>query len=329
MLVQTTRREKILMYGGTKVGKSFSWLDIAETYYQSGVKDKKFYVIDSDFGIPKMLDEGYGHLQDEGILHLWNPIDFENMMQASREVRKLAGSHDWIIIDMAEQFWTEAQSFYIRGVYGDEPADYFLQMRREVTDKGGKDPRAYGGQSGTDWGFITKIYKECELPLTMKSLANVFVVTEERKLDSDRGDAPDKIKDYKHVGGMAPVGQKGLGHRLDTVFRATKRTNGQRQITLVGDRGREEVSEYVNSHAARAWAEHGKKILNLEDPPNAFTQKYLVEIAGWKHDGVGPKRKKHVDVKTTKTTKITKSPEGAKRVDAPTRRKPVKAVRRR
>lgn len=307
MLVQTTRREKILLYGGTKTGKSFAWLDIAESYFQSGVYDKQFYVIDSDWGVPKMLDEGYSHLEESGILHLWNPINFEEMMEASRAIRKIAMPKDWIVIDMAEQLWTEAQSFYIRGVFGDEPADYFLQMRKEVTAKDGKDPRSFGGQAGTDWGFITKIYKECEASLTMKSHANVFVVTEERKLDSNRGDALDKIKDYKHVSSMAPVGQKGLGHRLDTIFRATKRTNGQRQITLVGDRGREGEVIGINSHAARAWAERDSRIIDIDAPPDAFTRKYLVDIAGWEWDGIGKKAKKHIDVKPKRKPKASGS----------------------
>ena len=76
MFEQTTRRERILVYGGDKVGKSFCWLNIADTYYQSGNMKPHFYVIDTDFGVPKMLDEGFGHLEDDGMLTLYSPLDF-------------------------------------------------------------------------------------------------------------------------------------------------------------------------------------------------------------------------------------------------------------
>jgi len=271
MLTQTTRRERILVYGSYKLGKSFCWLDIANSLYQSGNTEPHFYVVDTDFGVEKMLDEGFGHLEDAKMMTLYQPMDFEDLMVASREIRKNAKRGDWVVIDMLSYPWTEAQAFYMRGVFGDEPDNYFMQMRQEVVAKGGKDKRAYGGFEGTDWNFISKVYKEFELPLTMKGTWNVFGVTEESKLDADRGASPEQVKLYKAVGGMAPVGQKGIGHRFDTIFRMTKRANGQRQITMVGDRGREN----------RAWGNQDSHTLNIDEPPQAFTQRYLVDVVGW------------------------------------------------
>ena len=74
---------------------------------------------------------------------------------------------------------------------------------------------------------------------------------------------------------MAPVGQKGIGHRFDTILRMTKRANGQRQLTMAGDRGRED------SH----WKELGKSTINIDEPPKAFTRRYLIDVAGWKKTG--------------------------------------------
>jgi hypothetical protein len=285
MLVQTTRRERILVYGSFKLGKSFCWLDIADSLHRSGNRTPHFYVIDTDFGVEKMLDEGFGHLEDDNMLTLYNPLDFEELMVASREIRKKAVRGDWVVIDMASYPWAEAQAFYTRGVFGDEPDNYFIQMRQEVVAKDGKDKRAYGGYEGTDWGYITKVYKEFELPLTMKGQWNVFAVSEESKLDADRGASPEQVKLYKNVGGMAPAGQKGLGHRFDTVLRMTKRANGQRQITMVGDRGREH----------RVWERMESRTLNIDEPPNAFAQRYLVDIAGWEQGKTPKKGKKARD----------------------------------
>ena len=271
MFEQTTRREKILVYGSFKTGKSFLWLDIANTYHKSGNMKPTFYVIDTDFGVAKMLDEGYQHLEDDGMLKLYNPMDFVELMDASREISKKAKQGDWIVIDMLNYVWEEAQTFYTNNVFGDNMENYFVQMRKEVVAAGGHDKRSYGGYEGTDWGFITKIYKQFEFPLTMKSPANVFGVTEERKLDGGRGDSPDKLKQFKAAGGMAPVGQKGIGHRFDTVGRMTRRANGQRQLTIVGDKGREET----------VWAKRDTTILNIDEPPKVFARRYLVDVAGW------------------------------------------------
>ena len=212
---QTTRRERILVYGSFKLGKSTCWFDIAETYYKAGRTDVKFYAIDTDFGVGKLLDEGYQHIEDDGMLTTYNPMDFGELLAASKDIFKKAKKGDWIIIDMLSYPWAEAQEFYIEGVFGSNPEDYFMQMRKEVVAKKGKDKRAYGGQEGTDWGFITKVYKRFEFPLTLKTKANVFGVTEEKKLDANRGASTDQIKKHKKVGGMAPVGQKGIGRRLD------------------------------------------------------------------------------------------------------------------
>lgn len=275
MLKQTTRRERILVYGSFKLGKSFCWLDIANTYHQSGNEKPHFYVVDTDFGVPKMLDEGFGHLEDAGMLTVYSTLDFDELMKATKEIHRKAKKGDWIVLDMLSYGWTEAQRFYTQGVFGDDPENYFLQMRKEVVAKGGKDKRSYGGYEGTDWNFISKLYREWEFPLTMKSPANVFAVTEERKLDANRGDSPDKVKAYKNVGGMAPVGQKGIGHRFDTILRMSKRANGQRQLTMAGDRGREDS----------VWKELGSNTINIDEPPEAFAKRYLVDVAGWSLEG--------------------------------------------
>jgi len=269
---QTTRRERILIYGSFKIGKSTCWLDIANTYYKYGDRNVHFYIVDTDFGAGKLLDEGYEHLEDADMLTIYNPMDFTEMLADSKEISKKARKGDWIVLDMIEYGWAEAQQFYIHGVYGDEPEDYFLQMRKEVVAKGGKDKRAYGGFEGTDWNFINKIYTRLEFPLSMKSPANVLAVSSERKLDADRGDSSDKLKQYKAVGGMAPVGQKGIGHRFDTVLRMTMRANGQRQITMAGDRGRQKT----------VWAERGSNTIDIGEGKRGFARAYLVDVVGWK-----------------------------------------------
>lgn len=278
MLVQPRARERILIYGSFKTGKSFNWLDIARTYEDTGTPGK-FYVIDTDFGAGKLIGEGYDYLlydEDEnpdGIIHVYNPLDFQEILTASKDIYRTAKKGDWIVVDMINYLWSEAQDYYIRNVFGEDPENYFLQMRKEVKAAGGKDARSFGGQEGTDWGFITKIYNQAEYPLTMKSAANIISIAEERKIDVNRGGTPAKVKQFKKAGGMEPVGQKGIAHRHDTVLRMTKRANGQRQLTMAGDRGREKKGS--------TWDERGSILLNIDEPPKAFTKRYLIDVAGW------------------------------------------------
>lgn len=282
MPFETTKRapEKILIYGNGKVGKSFCWLDIAEWMYRKkpAVNHPVMYLIDIDRTWDKAYDNGYAELEKGGFVIPYQPSDFPSMMDVSREVRVKASHGDWIVIDMVEYPWEKAQHYYIQSVMGDEPENYFLEMRKEVKkaeadDKGHK--AQFGGHEGMDWIFITKVYKQFEIPLTMESRAHVMSVTGEKQLNVNRGATVDQIKQTKHAGKMWPAGQKGILHRHDTIMRMTRRANGQRQLTMIGDRNRE-----------RIWEEKmGSRTLNIDDDPahkRAFAKRYLKDIAGWR-----------------------------------------------
>ena len=279
---QTTQREKILVYGSYKVGKSSLWLDIMQASYQAGLKIH-FYLIDTDRAYSKMVEEMDVDYEAEGYLTVYLPDDFSELMDASTEIRGLAGKGDWVIIDMLNYAWTEAQDFYTEKVFGETPDNYFLAMREQVVSSKGKDARSFGGFEGTDWNFITKTYKQWEIPLTMKGDWNVFAVTEARKMDA-RDDDPEKAKTYKEVSGHIPVGQKGIGHRFDTVFHMRQRVSGTRELHMVGDRGREKEGG--------AWDQLGTNVITIGEYPKGFTRRYLVDIAGWERKKKKPQEKK-------------------------------------
>ena len=268
----THRREKIVIYGNYKVGKSSCWADILITAWEKGY-DGKFWLIDVDNTWDAMRPE-YGEIEESGMLTVYEPYDLEASIKISREIASKAKHQDWIFIDMIDWFWEAAQEWYITRVHGEDPEDYFLDMRRAVKEAQADDrghKAQFGGQEGTDWPFITKIYKQFETPLTMKCPANILSVTSERKLDANRGATREQIAQHKHVSAAAPVGQKGIGHRHNTVMRMTRRQSGLRQLTMVGDRLREHV-----------WAEKiGSRTIDVNEPPRAFVRAYLRKVAGW------------------------------------------------
>ena len=283
---QTTQREKILVYGSYKVGKSTLWLDIMQASYEAGLKIH-FYLIDTDRAYSKMVEEMDVDYEAEGYLTVYLPDDFPELMEASMEIRDIAGKGDWVIIDMLNYAWTEAQDYYTEKVFGETPDNYFLAMREQVVSAKGKDARSFGGFEGTDWNFITKTYKQWEIPPTMKGDWNVFAVTEARKMD-DRDKDPEKAKTYKEVSGHIPVGQKGIGHRFDTVFHMRQRVSGNRELHMVGDRGREKEGG--------AWDQLGTNVITIGEYPKGFTRRYLVDIAGWEKSGKKKKPKKKATI---------------------------------
>ena len=302
---QTTRREKILVYGKWKQGKSSLWLDIMQSSYRAGL-DIHFYIIDTDRAYYKMIEEMDIDYEAEGYCTVYEPDNFDELMAASRDIRGKAGEGDWVILDMLNYPWEEAQAHYTRGVFGEELDNYFLEMRRQVVAAGGNDARSFGGYEGTDWNFITRIYKEFETPLTMKGRWNVFGVTEARKMDS-RDDDPEKVKQYKVVSGHVPVGQKGIGHRFDSVFWMRMRANGDRELIMVGDRGRQRT----------LWTPRDSNIIRIGDPGTSFTRRYLQDIVGWERS------KKKAKSKKDKENVTVSAPKGASKTtsSAPKRKK--------
>ncbi len=283
---QTTQREKILVYGTYKLGKSSLWLDIMEQSFAAGL-DIHFYVIDTDRAYAKMEEELEVDYEAEGYMTLYEPDDFQALMEANRDIRESAGKGDWVVIDMLNYAWDETQYYYTENVYGETPENYFIAMRQEVVAAKGKDDRAFGGHGGTDWNFITKTYKRWEIPLTMKGDWNVFAVTETRKMD-DRDKDLEKKKQYAIVQGWIPVGQKGIGHRFDTVFQMRRRASGDRELHMVGDRGRERT----------LWTPRESNVIKIGMPPKSFTRRYLIDVVGWERKS--KKKQPKVKVKEKK-----------------------------
>jgi len=273
--------ERPLIYGTEKVGKSTCWWDWTVTLLKRGF-DGTVFIMDTDKTYNKMADNLPGRdlvekARKKDQVRLYQPFEMREALGYSKEIQADAKRHDLIVIDMLDWGWDEAQYLYIREVHGEDPDEYFLKMRRAVKEArersdGKKGHKAeFGGQEGTDWTFITKVYKMWELPLTMRTHADVIGVTSEKQLDENRGATPEDLKKYRVASGRAPAGQKGIGHRFDSVMRMTKRSNGQRQLTMIGDRGREGI-----------WAEKvGGRTLNIDDMPRAFAKRYLKDVAGW------------------------------------------------
>lgn len=282
----TRRRERILIYGTAKIGKSSCWADILDTAIHKGY-DGRFFVIDNDNNWDPMSPDydpelwDYRDLEDikdgkplgDQLVTVYVTKTYEHAVAAVAEVAKVGRRGDWAFLDMLEWSWEKAQDEWIAEVEGVDPQDYFMVMRKEIKSRkkdGGGDSREFGGFDGKDWPWITRTYKRLETPITMDSSVNVVSVTGWSKLNTNTGATPDQIAQVKHVGGAWPKGQKGIIHRHDTVLHMKKTSSGKRVLTMVGDRRREHL-----------WEDRGSKAIEVVEYPRGFTKRYLKDVVGW------------------------------------------------
>lgn len=308
------RKERVLIYGPAKAGKSFTYIGLMD-FAKKTKTDSHFWIIDNDNATDGMglfpggpysdlLGDEIGELElpwkaerawgdDEGAAlgqeyenaTIWVPETFDDYNPIAAHIRKSAKPNDFVIIDMLSNVWEMMPDWWIENVYGDNTWDYYAKVRAQIEnpelDDDDKD-RSFGGHSGVDWKFIGKVYRKWEKSLTTFSKCHTFVYSSESEIQSFFDKTGEKRAQYAIASGYAPKTEKGLPHRVHSYMRLTRRlgkdgkTTVGRDLTVVGDRGgREEV-----------WKEkYGRSMtMELSEGPK-FAWDYLVKVGGWKPAG--------------------------------------------
>lgn len=294
-----TRRERILLFGGAKVGKSFTY--IALMYFAKLTRTPShFFIIDNDNATEAiglypggthghLLGEQVGEEFEESITKLeyenatvWIPEKFEVYHPIADEIRKRAQPQDWVSIDMLSNLWEVMPDWWIGNVYGENSWEYYAKVRKAIeADEEGSGDRGFGGHSGVDWNYIGKEYRRWEKRLTLYAPCHVIAYSSESEILPHHDKSGEKRAQYAITSNHAPKTEKGAVHRFHTIGRVQKRvapdgkTVKERSITFVGDRDREDV---IAEKLGRG------STLTLSDGPK-FAQDYLVKLAGWKMAG--------------------------------------------
>ena len=251
-------RERIGVYGGSGAGKSKAWLDIAQAYLDSGL-DGDFYVLDTDYAVERMLYDGYPDLLESGRIHVVVPYDgWNDYVDFGRSLKKNVGQDDWVIVDLMDNSWSEAQNHYSLEVYGEDKADYYIKRRKEM--KNPKKDNLFEGY--TDWNIIKPIYESFAKTIFYSHRGHTFITTGSAAVSRTGGsfaDTKEVIATFGHVG-IKPTGEKRLSHHLHTVIFFEAVRNGWR-MTTAKDRERE--------------------MMKNEGIDN-FSQEYLRDVAGWR-----------------------------------------------
>ena len=245
-------RERILVYGQPGSGKSYAHLKTAEAYPGS-----KFYIIDTDDSIPRMLDGEFSHLNNVEVYPAWNWL---GCRKALDDIRPKVKNRDWVVVDMLCSTWDFVQSFFVEEIFGQDIASYFLQARKELKE-GASSLSALKGW--TDWSVINKLYQTWINEITYQLPCHKFFAC---KATAVRREDEPNIRDTYSDFGARPEGEKRNTFRVHSIFLLTHDRSGYYISTVGKDRGR----------------------LKLENTPltpeQNFATKYLQLFAGWEKE---------------------------------------------
>ena len=238
-------RERILVMGGPGSGKTYGWLRLANHFKQS-----KFYVIDSEVGAGRSLQE----FPDLDNVQIHTVVDWTEYRKAEKEVVEKAGENDWVVVDMVDKAWAAVQRYYIGEIFDQEMGNYFLEARKKLK----KDAKSlFAGRDAalkgwTDWPTINRLYEDFIFPIIYRSQAHLYLVTAAQAVSED----DDKeVREIYGPYGVKPAGQKALGHQPDTVLLFAHGRDGY-YMTTIKDRGGRKYFDRARLH--NLYLQYGK-----------------------------------------------------------------------
>jgi hypothetical protein len=243
-------RERILVFGREGSGKSYSWLTIARLHRQKG-SGARFYVIDTDDAIPRMLAEEFEDVAD--IVTVYPAFRWPQYESAIASILQEAKPGDWLVVDMIDRAWSSVQEHFSSEVYGQDFGSFLLEVRKEA-----RNPREAWTAIAREqmWQIVSRLYREWEDRVIFESPTHVYATASVSVVDKD---TPDEVKRL-FPGGIMPAGHRKLGHAFHTVLLAYRHGSEYRMDTIK-DRGRKPLeAEIVTS----------------------FALGYLIKVAGWR-----------------------------------------------
>lgn len=250
LIPPSSKREKLLVIGGPKVGKSTAILSVVYWMWKSG-DPHKVYLIDADDSLEVLLDEErYTGMNN---FELFPVTEWEDWVAASEKIRSTAGEGDWIGIDMADKAWKSVQSYFLREIRKKSRAEALM----DAAKKGKTGWEAF--RDDFDWPTINALYDDVMKPILLSTRAHLFFTTEQDEVRSSGNMTDEQKRHLRDFGKFKPTGQKSLPYQVRTILRIDRLARG-RIISTLGDRARPELDNE-----------------DLDD----FFDTYLRKIAGW------------------------------------------------
>lgn len=290
MAWKPTRQERILLWAGAGVGKTYAELGIMK-FAALTRTDNHFWIIDNDNQMEASgLVEG-GEFEDlVERSTVWVPESFDEYDDITNEIKTNAGPQDWIFIDMLSNVYQSLPDWWVENVYGENPHTYWGAVRKEIVEaqqqadmkgeRGGHE-KQFGGTSGVDWQYIGKQYRAWEKRLSIFAPCHVMAVCGEQEIEERYDVSGARRAQFAATNAVAPKGEKDAVHRFHTTMRMQRqvgrdgKTTKARSITVHKDRGRMAKWDEMGGR--------GRTIELAEGPKFAFD--YLIKVGGWKMAG--------------------------------------------
>lgn len=253
----TSRREKILLYGPTKVGKTSAWLSIAWWAWKSG-DHMKFWIMDTDDAVGDViLDEKYNEMGNLEVF-IVDETDWAGYETTAATIRDNCKPGDWIVIDFADRAWKAVQNWATQETKQKSRDETMLEAAKK-------------GAEGWDlfreipWPVVNSRYDSFIKPLLLQTPGvDLFFVCAQKDIGAEgKGKESDDVKRARReFGRYIPGGQKDLPYQSRSVLRLDRLARG-RVLYTAGDRARKELAG---------------------DLMNDFFTTYLRGVAGWTID---------------------------------------------
>jgi len=224
-LAARTKHEFMLVCGQSNSGKTRAILDTAD-YWELEHEDAIFYIVDTEAGFEKLIEEDYAHLQN---LRVYEVRDAEETIDAIAELASTKlGADDWIVFESLGTNWEDAQTMAIRRLIGPEMSKD-KSVSQWIAHTGG---RMKSGEEGPvpQPDMLWTIAKDAHVRNVVKVLQNIHrdghhvlctttVPPEARKQNGDRrkvSESRKKIAEYLNST-ISPDGAPNNPRLFDTV----------------------------------------------------------------------------------------------------------------
>jgi len=223
----TADTEKMILFGESNAGKTFFYLSILSYLKKVKKMEKEDLLMciiypDRPTGIKKLEGLIPNDYKDNILVF---PIDtYEELVSATaiaekklQEHNKKTGKHGWLVIELLEEAWKNAQDYYTREAYGETLGNYFSHKRAEVKAMK-EDDSAYRALSGWgDWSVIKFMHNFNWIDKIKRMPYNV-VFTAEIKQEGNKNSIFFDL-------GYRPAGEKDNMHRVDTIINLNHKGN--------------------------------------------------------------------------------------------------------
>lgn len=232
------RRETVLLYGPSGIGKTHGALQLAAK------STGRCFYLDMDSTLEASLEEF-----PELTVEAYPAYGWEEIRTAGKEIVKLAGEGDWIVLDLVGTVWSEAQRYYHELMGGYQDGVDLAEDRLRAEAKKGK---VRSNLEGWEWQFPNALHDGLLQPIMLGTKAHVCLIAGADELMHNKDGQvthPDKhVRTTFGEYGWKPVGKKDNVYKVHTCLLLHWGAGRRRLMTGVKDRGRElaEREEYTD-----------------------------------------------------------------------------------